>query len=164
MEIQGFPNYLIYRDSRIWSNYEKGRFLKQNVGTNGYHYVKLSRDGKKKHCNVHRLIAINFIPNPDNKPYVDHMNRDKSDNRIENLRWVTALENSHNTGKYNTNKSGYKNIHYEKSRNKYCYRKMTNKKLYQKRFDTKIEALVYKFCVILRHKQFQERHQIESPS
>ena len=42
---------------------------------------------------VHRLVALAFIPNPDNKPEVDHINKNRIDNRIENLRWVTSKEN-----------------------------------------------------------------------
>jgi len=51
---------------------------------------------RNKHYAVHRLIAEAFLPNPDNLPQVDHINRNKKDNRLENLRWVTAEENSRN--------------------------------------------------------------------
>lgn len=46
---------------------------------------------------IHRLVAETFIPNPDSKPQVDHINRNRSDNRLENLRWVDACENQRNT-------------------------------------------------------------------
>lgn len=52
---------------------------------------------KGKHYLVHRLIAETFILNPENKPEVDHINRNRGDNRIENLRWVTSSENKRNT-------------------------------------------------------------------
>ena len=80
MEIQGYPNYLIYPDGRIWSNYRKGGFLKHAVHWKGYHQVDLRRDGKRKMFSVHRLVAIHYIPNPDNKPQVDHKNRIRDDN------------------------------------------------------------------------------------
>ena len=165
MEIEGFRGlYMIYPDGGIWSNYGKGKFLKQTIHKKGYHRVGLYRDGKQKRFSVHRLVAQAFIPNPDNKPEVDHINQDKSDNRLENLRWVTSSENNQNKGKDITNTSGHKNIIYHKQRDIWKFDKTINKKRYHKYFRTKIEALVYKFCFILRHKQFQERHQIESPS
>lgn len=64
---------------------------RQNTG-----YMAISFKGK--HYNVHRLIAEAFLPNPENKPTVDHINRDRSDNRLENLRWATQLEQSQNHG------------------------------------------------------------------
>ena len=62
----------------------------------GYMRVDLYKDGKRTYKKVHRLVAEAFIPNPENKPEVDHINTDKSDNRVENLRWVTRKENNNN--------------------------------------------------------------------
>ena len=61
---------------------------------NGYLRCKLNR----KSYNHHRLVALQFIPNPDNKREVDHINRIRTDNHISNLRWSTCLENLHNRG------------------------------------------------------------------
>ena len=74
----------------------KGRVLKQNVDSKGYLCVNLSKENKTKTVRVHRLIAIAFIPNPENKPYIDHINTIRTDNRIENLRWATIEENANN--------------------------------------------------------------------
>lgn len=63
---------------------------------------------------LHRLVANAFVPNPDNKPFVNHINCDKQDYSIENLEWVTAKENSQHAalhgllGKYRVSKTGYK--------------------------------------------------------
>ena len=149
MEIEDYPNYLIYPEGLIWSKPGKGRFLKQTVDKDGYHRVGLWQDGKGKFFSVHRLVAQAFIPNPDNKPDVDHWNQNTHDNRLENLRWVTALENGQNKGNYNTNTSGHRNIYYHKSRDRWLFIKTINKTRYQKRFRTKIDAIVYKFCFIL---------------
>ena len=153
MEIQGYPNYLIYPDGRIWSNYRKGGFLKHAVHWKGYHQVDLRRDGKRKMFSVHRLVAIHYIPNPDNKPEVDHINRIRHDNRLENLRWVTSLENGQNKGNYKCNKSGHRCISYHKQRNVWRFQKRINKKTYRKLFRTKIDAIVYKFCFILLNQR-----------
>lgn len=59
----------------------------------GYFYVFLSKNGKEKRFYVHRLVAKTFLPNPENKPYVNHKNGIRNDNRVENLEWVTQSEN-----------------------------------------------------------------------
>lgn len=61
----------------------------------GYMHVKANH----KAYRVHRLVAKCFIPNPFNKPYVDHINHDRTDNRLCNLRWVTPKENGENQSK-----------------------------------------------------------------
>ena len=81
---------------------QNGKILKECINKMGYFVVTLNAKTFLKH----RLIAIQFIPNPDNLPMVDHMNRNKADNRIENLRWVSNQENQ-------LNRKKSKNIEYE---------------------------------------------------
>lgn len=59
----------------------------------GYPAVNLSKDSEKKQKHIHRLLAIHFIPNPDNKPHINHKNGIKTDYRLENLEWCTRSEN-----------------------------------------------------------------------
>ena len=75
---------------------------KQRIDNHGYMFI--TRGQLKKRIRVHRIVAETFIPNPDNKPEVDHINRIRNDNRVENLRWATRLENAQNRG---SKKSGY---------------------------------------------------------
>lgn len=62
----------------------------------GYYSVNLYNQGKRNRQLIHRLVATYFLPNPENKPQVDHINTVRLDNRVENLRWVTAKENINN--------------------------------------------------------------------
>ena len=74
----------------------KDRILRQHVRTKGYLGVRLYKEGKQTPYHVARLVALCFIGNPDNKPTIDHINTDKTDNRVENLRWATHHENMMN--------------------------------------------------------------------
>lgn len=71
----------------------EGQMLKQSISHKGYPIVYLSKSGKDKTVPVHRLVAITFIPNPDNLPQVNHIDGDKTNNNAENLEWC---DNSYN--------------------------------------------------------------------
>lgn len=66
----------------------KEKYLKPTKDGDNYLRVGLHKDGKQKTCHIHRLVAEAFIPNPDNLPTVDHIDRNLSNNTVENLRWA----------------------------------------------------------------------------
>ena len=72
------------------------RLMKVRKNKHGYLQVHLMNGNNRKTFNVHRLVAIAFIPNPENKPCIDHIDTDKTNNHVDNLHWVTYSENSLN--------------------------------------------------------------------
>jgi hypothetical protein len=94
--IEDFPEYEVSNLGRVKSlNYHRSgqeQLLKQ-VLQNGYLIVCLHKDKIQKNVKVHRLVVKAFLPNPENKRTIDHINRNKQDNRLENLRWATHSEN-----------------------------------------------------------------------
>lgn len=71
----------------------KGGVMSQTLTAKGYRRLGLSRDGKMSALQVHRLVCLAFIPNPDNKPQVNHIDGDKTNNHLDNLEWCTNGEN-----------------------------------------------------------------------
>ena len=126
--------------------------MKHTLQKIGYYAISLSMNGKKSCKRIHRLLAEHYIPNPENKPSVDHINRNRKDNRLENLRWATHKEQRENQKIYSTNKSGHRHIQYCNYYNKWkfnCVKPYKNKY-----FHTKIDALCYKFYFLLSHRKY----------
>jgi len=141
--IENFEHYKIFENGDV-INTKSGRIMKSKINNHGYKHIKLCKNGIRKNFMVHRLLGLAFIPNPENKKCIDHINRDKSDNRLENLRWATNLENSQNQGMFKNNTSGIKNISYDKSRDRWIFGKRINKKQFIKYFKKKEDAIQFK--------------------
>lgn len=111
-------------ENEIWKPMDSGYFIsnfgkiknpsdkiKDNFGiTGGYYEIKIN----KKHLKIHRLVAEYFIENPENKPFVNHKNSNKFDNRVENLEWVTNQENVIHAYKNDLNSNVTPVIQYDK--------------------------------------------------
>ena len=85
IKINEYDNYSINIEGVV-RNDNTNRILKQLVNSRGYYYISLCKNSVAKNFTIHRLIAIHFIPNPENKLYIDHINNDRTNNNILNLR------------------------------------------------------------------------------
>lgn len=103
---------------------EEWTFGKQDL--KGYRYICF----KDKKLYIHRLVAETFIPNPEHKPFIDHINQIRNDNNIENLRWATVAENGYNR---KDNIPGVKRCDLTKKE----YDKIINKRAWIKKKETK---------------------------
>ena len=90
--------YAVTSCGKVWS-YKYKKFLKPKDNGNGYLTVILCKDGKMKRCTIHRLVAMAYLPNPENLSEVDHIDGNKTHNYLNNLQWITHKDNcrkSHN--------------------------------------------------------------------
>lgn len=107
-------NYHVTEDGRVYSlNYhrsDKAKELKYSLTEDGYRFVKLYKDGKSKTIRVSQIVALTYIPNQENKNTVDHINRCRTDDRVENLRWATRKEQANNRKEHPKNNKNSKSV------------------------------------------------------
>jgi hypothetical protein len=96
-DIKDYEDYMVSNLGNIKSlKYGKVKYPKVQIDDNGYRFIKLSKKNISKKFKIGRLVAIAFIPNPDNLPTVDHLDRNSLNDNVENLRWVTQGDNNRN--------------------------------------------------------------------
>jgi hypothetical protein len=140
--IKNYENYMVSDLGRVFS-IKRNKFLKLRINKEGYYYVILCKYGIVKYFTVHRLVGLHFLKNPENKGCIDHINNNKLDNTINNLRFATLKENSQNAKISKKNTSGIKGISFDKKRNKYCaYITIDNKYKYIGCFTTLEQATI----------------------
>ena len=106
--IKDYPNYEVSGVGNV-RNIVTGCVLRPGRNKNGYQQVNLYLNGKRKSQLIHRLVADAFIPNPENKRTVNHIDGDKTNNRAENLEWVSDSENIKHAFRVGLNKITDKN-------------------------------------------------------
>ena len=117
--ISGYINYQVSNIGRV-RNIKSGRVLKlRSMNPMGYTQVALYENNISKTHRVHRLVAREFIDNPDNKSEVDHIDLNKQNNCINNLRWCSKSENQMNTSKRQSCSSIFKGIYFNKAKQKW---------------------------------------------
>ena len=120
-------------------------YIKAYIENSGYYRVPLTENGKTKKFSIHRLLALTFLPNPNNFPIIDHIDRNRTNNNLDNLRWCDYSTNNRNKDL----KKFSLYIENSKVNNKYEYKyycvawRDENGKRKKKRFKTEIEQLEF---------------------
>ena len=162
-DIEGYEGLYSITDTGKVFSHKRGKFLKLVKNSHGYLQVDLYKNGKGKNHQVHRLVAIAFIANPEKKEQVNHINAIKSDNRVENLEWSTHLENNRHKasnslqGKRSTAHSKYNYVYIQKKKHQSdCFKAVieakVNGKIFRKTKEFSIDKYGYKEAELLAAK------------
>tara|TARA_R110002126_G_scaffold270731_1_gene414538 strand:+ start:260 stop:760 length:501 start_codon:yes stop_codon:yes gene_type:complete len=136
-EVFSTDRVIHYNDGRIHNR--KSKLMTPLKNNHGYLVVGLTVNKKTQNFLVHRLVATAFIENPKNLPFVNHKDRDRSNNNISNLEWCTIIYNNQSI---NTNKN-FGTIVNDKRYNTFCARYRSNKITHSKNFKTEADAVVH---------------------
>ena len=156
-DIPGFEGkYQASTDGRIYS-LKTNKFLKPGDDTYNYNIVSLDKKSHK----VHRLVASTFLVNDGEKTLVDHINQNRKDNRVENLRYVDSSQNQRNTKKRETKPKDMRNILIKNTTFKVSMKQKDQPSVY-KSFKTLDEAKAYRDSILNERKHLQEQQAVPS--
>ena len=114
--IDGYDNYEISSHGRVRIN-KTSKILSLKYETNGYVRIGLTKDKKQKYFNIHRLVAFAFLEKKDEDIEVDHIDHNRSNNMLDNLRWTTKSGNLRNASMSKRNTSGHQGVYFHKTNN-----------------------------------------------
>jgi len=117
----------------------KTGYIFKGYDCDGYLKVGFCKDKKRKHFRIHRLVAEAFIPNPENKPEVEHRDCNRKNNHFTNLRWATRSENQMNIGLQSNNTTGFRGVTLQGNRYK-AQIKLNGERIYLGYYDTAEKA------------------------
>ena len=139
-KIEEYDNYEISNFGNV-RNTKTGKFLKPRKILDGYLQIGLYKMGITKFFLIHRLVGFAFIPNPENLREIDHIDQDKTNNSITNLRWVSRSNNNRNRPKKQNSSSQYIGVSFDKHAGKYVARiRINNKNKYIGLYETEEDA------------------------
>ena len=118
IKVAGFDEYSVSDQGNLRNDKTK-RILKPGTSNSGYYYVVLRKQKKSYTKNIHRIVASAFLPNPNNKKMVDHIDNNETNNKLINLRWATTSENAQNAKLSTKNTSGTKGVVFLKNTQKW---------------------------------------------
>ena len=160
--IDGYLNYQVSWFGRV-ANTKTGRILKPGTNNSGYLFVILSKNGKVKIHYIHKLVAREWVPNPEEKRCVDHRDGDRTNNHFENLRYATDLENQWNKKRRKAGSSLYKGVSWDKRSGEWVVRiKVDSVYKYLGLFEIEKEAAeVYNAAALKFYKKFARLNELD---
>jgi hypothetical protein len=126
-KIEGYENYHVSNSGNV-INSKTGKIRKPTINNSGFFTIALYKDTKIKSYLLHRLIAVAFVENPDNKSCICHIDHNKLNNNLENLRFSTSQENSYHSSIVKNASSKYRGVFFSKMNNKFKAQIMINGK------------------------------------
>ena len=141
--VPGLEGYRVYTTGDVYS-VKRGKFLKTGNNAYGYPQVNLCKEGKQLTRTVHRLVALAFIPNPEGLPCVDHIDNNRENNDVKNLRWASYATNARNSSLSTRNTSGHQGVSFDKCEGTWRARWKEGDKYRAKRCATQDEAIAYR--------------------
>jgi hypothetical protein len=146
-DVKGFPHYEVSNLGNVRHKKRKQILKGRPDKAAKCDYVRFNvciadETGKQSNQKIHRLVADAFIPNPDNKPEIDHIDRNPANNRVDNLRWTTRAENMINCSLRSDNKSGHRGIYFVKQKQKWAICYEFEKKKHHGGFYTTLEEAI----------------------
>lgn len=126
--IKGYSGHYSISSCGVVQSHVTGKILKPAVNHKGYLIVQLCCSGHKRNHRVHRLVAEAFIPNPDNLPEVDHIDKNRQNNSVENLRWASGSSNTRNRKVCETASSKYNGVVFNTATGRYIASVWLNRK------------------------------------
>jgi hypothetical protein len=160
-DIEGYEGYEISTHGRIRSYWKHTpgcgmkiipsvvRYLSLSIDKYGYQNTRIYQDKKAINFRVSRLVCLHFIPNPQNLPVVDHIDGNRQNNHISNLRWATIKQNNHNRKKAINNTTGHTGVVFQPAR--WVANWQENNQTKSKSFQTKEEAVAHRKAMVEKH-------------
>ena len=161
-KIDDYENYEVSNQGNV-RNINANRILKPRKNNNGYYIVNLSKNNIRKTFLIHRLVGFAFIPNPQNLTEIDHIDRNKTNNSISNLRWISKSNNNRNRPKFKNSLSKYIGVYFHKARGKYVATIRINDKQKHIGYYEKEEDAARAFDNFVRQHNLTEFYELNFP-
>jgi len=154
-----FTDYIVFMNKKKIYNKKQNIFIKPYFDTStGYFKIHLTKNKKQHTLYYHRILGICFLKNPHNFTTIDHIDRNSQNNKISNLRWASSRLQNINRNMNINNKSGFKGVRFNKSRNSYEAFWRINYKQFKKSFSANKYENAKELAIDYRAKMFEKHY------